>query len=201
MFSTIPEEIRVRMAELEEADRQDRIDGTAHGKRLRQVPPVTGRFLALMAVMAPPGPMLELGTSAGYSAMWLSLACRQRRSKLVTCEILPARIALARETIRHAGIGDVVELVQGDGLLTLRSCESLSFCFWDTDKDRAQAYYKEAVARLVPGGLFISDNAISHQERMSDMLKTAFSDQRVDAMVVPIGKGLLLVRRQRAARP
>lgn len=199
MSLTIPDAMRQRMHELEEADRTDRIDGTEHKQRLRQVPPETGRLLAIMALLAPAGPVLEIGTSAGYSAMWLSLACRRRGSVLVTCEILPAKIALARETIRQAALEDVVEIMEGDGLQTLKSFDSLGFCFWDSDKDRAVAYYTAAVERLVPGGLFLADNAISHKDRMGDMLEMAVSDPRVDAVVVPIGKGVLLARRQHTA--
>jgi len=74
MFRDIPDPILARMRELEEMDAADRCDGTARLKRLRQIPPDTGRFIALLAALAPPGRYIEIGTSAGYSALWLSLA-------------------------------------------------------------------------------------------------------------------------------
>lgn len=195
MSFDIPEQVRARMVELEELDRRDRIDGTEHQRRLRQVPPDTGKFLALMALFSPDGPMLELGTSAGYSALWLSLACRRLGRKLVTCEILPEKARLARETFEKTNVDDVVDLQMGDGLQVLQEFERLAFCFWDSDKDRAVAYYQGAVDRLVPGGIFAADNAISHELEMAEMLAMAQSDPKVDAIVVPIGKGVLIARR------
>lgn len=194
-FSAIPQPIRARMRELEAIDQRDRVDGTAHLDRLRQVPSETGRFLALMALMSPDGPMLELGTSAGYSTLWLALACRKRGQLLTTCELLPAKVALARETLRTAAVEDVVQCREGDALELLQSYDTLAFCFWDCDKARSMDYYLQVVPRLLPGGLFLADNAISHLEAMGPMLDRAQDDSRVVAVVVPIGKGVLVCRR------
>ena len=50
--------------------------------------------------------------------------------------------------------------------------------------------------RLVQGGLLVADNAINHREALAEMLKEALSDSRVDALIVPIGKGELICRRK-----
>ena len=65
MFHSIKPSILARMHYLEEIDRRDRQDGTPRLQRLRQVPAETGRFLAILAAIAPDGPCLEIGTSAG----------------------------------------------------------------------------------------------------------------------------------------
>lgn len=69
MFNEIPEKILSRMRELEEIDRRDRGDGTPRLQRLRQIPPETGRFIAVLAAAAPDGDCIEIGTSAGYSTL------------------------------------------------------------------------------------------------------------------------------------
>lgn len=69
MFHDIPPVILDQMRRLESIDTRDRLDGTPHPQRLRQIPPETGRFLALLAASAPPGQVLEVGASAGYSAL------------------------------------------------------------------------------------------------------------------------------------
>jgi len=76
MFSEIPQRILSQMDELERRDSRDRVDGTPRMERLRQIPPEVGKFIALLAVAAPAGRWIELGTSAAYSTLWLSLACR-----------------------------------------------------------------------------------------------------------------------------
>ncbi len=88
------------MHDLEERDARDRLDGTPQAQRLRQIPPETGRFLAILLAAAPPGKVIEVGTSAGYSGLWLSLACRLRGDRLITFEKNPEKVRLAQETFR-----------------------------------------------------------------------------------------------------
>jgi caffeoyl-CoA O-methyltransferase len=195
MFHHIPEPVIVRMRYLEEVDSRDRQDGTPRLKRLRQIPPETGRFIALLAANAPQGAFVEIGTSAGYSTLWLALACRQRGCRITTYEILEEKIRLARETFQQAEVGDVVELVQGDARLYLAGLDGLAFCFLDAEKEVYQDCYEAVVPRLMPGGLLLADNAINHQQTLGPMLDRAQTDVRVDAQVVPVGKGVLVCRK------
>ncbi len=195
MFSDISPEMLSRMNWLEKIDAEDRSDGTPRQRRLRQIPPDTGRFLALMAASSPPGPCLEIGTSAGYSTLWLSLACRATGRHITTIEVLEEKAALAKETFRLAGVEDIVELVNTDAHQHLVTCPEISFCFLDAEKEDYQNYYDLIVSRLVPGGLLVADNVISHADSLQQFTNRALSDDRVDAVVVPIGKGELLCRR------
>ncbi|HUF37088.1 MAG TPA: class I SAM-dependent methyltransferase, partial [Anaerolineales bacterium] len=135
MFSSIPPTISARMLELEARDAADRLDGTPRLQRLRQIPPETGRFIALIAASAPPGALLEIGTSAGYSTLWLSLAAAQTKRQVTTFEILPEKVALAHETFQKAGVLDRVNLVGGDARQFLPSYDRIAFCFLDAEKE------------------------------------------------------------------
>jgi caffeoyl-CoA O-methyltransferase len=183
------------MRELEELDAQDRLDDTPMLERLRQIPPETGRLLAILCASAPEGRVLEIGTSAGYSGLWLSLACRVTGRTLTTYEILDAKLALARETFARAGVEDVVDLVAGDFLAGAADLGDVGFCFLDAEKDVYEAAYAAVVPRLVPGGLLVADNVISHQSTLQPLVDAAYADSRVDAVVVPIGMGELVCRR------
>lgn len=196
MFNDIPEPVLDRLKYLEQVDAQDRADGTPRPERLRQIPPETGKFIALLAASAPPGRYLEIGTSAGYSTLWLSLACRLVGRKVTTFEILDAKVELARETVEMTGVGDVVDLVHGDALDHLPDCQNVSFCFLDAEKEVYAECYEAVVPNLVSGGIFVADNAINHRETLQPMLDRALADERVDALIVPIGKGVLLCRRK-----
>jgi caffeoyl-CoA O-methyltransferase len=195
MFHNIPQCIKDRMTQLEEIDTSDRKDSTPHLKRLRQIPPETGRFLALMASLAPDGEYIEIGTSAGYSTMWLALACRQTRRKLTTFELLDEKAELARETIRLAEIDDVVNFVHGDAFKYLENYSNIAFCFLDAEKTDYAKYYDLIVPRLIPGGILIADNVISHAEKLQDILEKAKGDKRADSVIVPISKGELVCRK------
>ena len=196
MFHDIPSAIAERMAYLEGIDSRDRLDGTARLQRLRQVPPQSGRFIALLAAAAPAGRYLEIGTSAGYSTLWLALACRAAGRRLTTFEILAEKAALARETFALTGVGDVVDFVHGDALDHLASCDAVSFCFLDAEKDIYAACYEAVVPNLTAGGILVADNAIDHEAALRPMLERALGDKRVDALIVPIGKGELVCRRR-----
>jgi predicted O-methyltransferase YrrM len=196
MFHDIPVSIVEVMADLERRDQRDRSDGTEHLKRLRQIPRETGRFLALVAASSPEGSWLEIGTSAGYSALWLSLACHARSKELVTYEVLADKAALARSTFHDAGVDDVITLVQGDFRDHVDQLDWLSFVFLDAEKDAYADCYEAVVPHLVTGGLFVADNVISHQSELQPFVDNAMSDPRVDALVVPIGKGELVCRKR-----
>jgi caffeoyl-CoA O-methyltransferase len=196
VFHEISEPILREMADLEARDSVDRADGTPRLDRLRQIPPETGRFLALLAASAPEGAWLEIGTSAGYSALWLALACRERGRVLTTFELMPSKVAMATETFAAAGVSDFVNLVEGDFLDHADAVGEVAFCFLDAEKEVYGSCYDAIVPRLVSGGLLVADNAINHQATLQPMIDAALLDSRVDALVVPIGKGELVCRKR-----
>ncbi|HXQ15120.1 MAG TPA: class I SAM-dependent methyltransferase [Caulobacteraceae bacterium] len=195
MFHEIPQAILARMRELEEIDARDREDGTTRMERLRQIPAEVGRFVAVLAATAPDGRCIEIGTSAGYSTLWLALACRATGRKVTTFEILDDKVELARATFAQAGVTDVVELVHGDALDHLTELSEIGFCFLDAEKEIYDRCYDAVVPRLVRGGLLVADNAINHEATLRPMLDRALRDGRVDALIVPIAKGELVCRR------
>lgn len=195
MFHTIRKPILDRMAFLEQIDLQDRADGTPRMERLRQIPPETGKFLALLAASAPNGAYLEIGTSAGYSTLWISLACEMLGRTIQTFEVLPQKAKLARETFQAAQVDKTIKLVEGDVRDYFSQFENIAFCFLDAEKEVYGECYEAIVPKLVQGGLLVADNAINHQETLKPMLDRALSDERVDALIVPIGKGELVCRK------
>ena len=195
LFADIPKPIVDRMKALEARDAQDRTDDTPKLKRLRQIPPETGLLLAALAATAPEGKLLEIGTSAGYSALWLSLAAKARKGPLVTFELLPDKADLARETFAKSEVEDYVELVHGDARGHLSDYEEIAFCFLDVEKEMYEEIYELVIPKLVPGGMLVADNAISHADDLKAFIKKARKDKKVEAVVLQVGKGLLLCKR------
>lgn len=195
MFHSIRQSIVDRMRYLEQIDAEDRTNGTLRRWRLRQVPPETGKFLALLAASAPEGAYVEIGTSAGYSTLWIAVACEMLGRTLHTFEVLPEKVKLARETFRFAQLEKTINLVEGDIRDYLSQFENIAFCFLDAEKEIYVECYEAVVPKLVKGGLLVADNAINHQEALKPMLGQALRDTCVDALIVPIGKGELVCRK------
>ena len=195
MLHNIPDVVSKRMKFLEDIDSRDRIDGTPRLDRLRQIPRETGKFLSILAASAPKGKFIEIGTSAGYSTLWIALACKLLRTKVTTFEILKEKVKLAEETFMKSNMEDYIELILGDARDYLNNYKNIAFCFLDAEKEVYSECYDLIIPNLVKGGILIADNAINHYETLKPMLNKALNDDRVDALVVPIGKGELLCRK------
>lgn len=196
MFAAIPHPILDRMRHLEELDAADRADGTHRLQWLRQIPPDTGKFIALLAAGAPPGRVIEIGTSAGYSALWLALACLETGRSVTTFEVMGEKVKLARETFRLARVEQIIDLRVGDAREHLPEIRDIAFCFLDAEKEVYRDCYEAVIPNLVKGGWLVADNAINHRESLQPMLDRALTDPRVDALIVPIGKGELVCRKR-----
>jgi len=188
VFHDIPAPMRRVMRELEEQNERDQ-------RAVRSVSEDVGRCLALLAMSAPQGAFLELGSSAGYSSLWLSLAARARRVKLTTVELDEKKAAQARENISRAGAADYIEAVQGDALDYAARFDDIAFCFSDLQPPEHNArVYEKVVPHLVPGGLLVIDNVTSPRLQ-TELLKRSENDPRVDCVLLPFPKGDLICRR------
>ena len=196
MFQNIPQPILDRMKELEEIDNRDRQDGTPHIKRLRQIPPETGKVLAFLAGMVPQeGAWLEVGTSAGYSSLWLSLAARPRGRTIFTFELLPEKTAMARETFKKAKVEDTVELKHGDARGHVGDFAEVAFCFIDCEKEMYAEIFELVAPNIVPDGLIVVDNVISHKAELKEFIADVESDASLITVILPVGKGLMVCRK------
>jgi caffeoyl-CoA O-methyltransferase len=188
VFHDISANMRQVMRELEEQTERDQ-------PALRCVSVDVGRCLALLAMSAPQGAFLELGSSGGYSSLWLSLAARARGVTLTTVELDEKKVAMARENIARAGAGDSVQAVHGDALDYATRFEEIAFCFSDLQPPEHNAkVYEKVVPRLVPGGWLVIDNVTSPRVQ-TEILNRAEKDPRVDSVLLPFSKGDLICRK------
>jgi predicted O-methyltransferase YrrM len=183
------------MRRLEALDAEQRRLGVPTPQRLCAVPPETGRLLALLAASAPAGAMLEIGTSGGYSTMWLSRAAELRGQRVHSFEQSETKLAMARDTFARTEIGKLVEITEGDVRDHLPQCRDIAFCFMDHEKSQYIDCYEMLVPNMVAGGILAADNVLSHKDALEAFVNHVTADPRVDAVVVPIGKGVLLARK------
>ncbi len=142
------------------------IERSADEKHLPIVEPLEGHFLHLLARVAKARTVLELGTCNGYSATWLGRAVAPLRGSVLTIEFDPARAEDSRRNIASAGLSDIVTVRQGDALDILAGLtDQYDLVFNDLlrsfrDEARMRRLFDLTTARVRPGGLLISDNAL-----------------------------------------
>ena len=188
MFHDISPQMQQMMRELEEQTERDQ-------RSLRSVDSDVARVLSLLAVSAPQGAFLELGSSGGYSSLWLSLAARARGVTLTTVDLDEKKVALARENIARAGAAGSVQVFHGDALDYATRFDQIAFCFSDIEPPEHNAkVYELVVPRLVPGGWLVIDNVTSPRIQ-TELLERARSDPRVDCVLLPFPKGDLICRK------
>ena len=198
MLQNVPEKILKRMQWLEELNQKEKTGEISieHFDRLRQIPPETGRFLFMMALCAPEGNFIEIGTSAGYSTLWITLACLQLNNKTITTfELDKRKIGMAKETFEQADVSKYIHLIEGNVLDHLTHYHGLTFCFLDTEKSLYLDCYETIIPNMKKGGLLLADNVISHQTDLMPMIDRVIADNRMCSMIVPIGQGILLSKK------
>lgn len=118
-----------------------------------------GRLLRVLAQSIGAKRAIEVGTSTGYSAIWLALGLRANGGSLVTYEIDKARAGQAQGNFRKAGLDGVIEVVVGDAHAEVPKAQGpLDLVFIDADKEGYLDYLNAVLPKLRGGGLVIADN-------------------------------------------
>jgi predicted O-methyltransferase YrrM len=125
---------------------------------------VLGRFLSLLARIQGATRILEIGTLAGYSTIWLARALPPN-GRLVTLELNPIHAEIARENLRRAGMERMVEVRVGLALdllaaLAAEGGEPFDLVFIDADKEHNPEYLARALRLSRPGTVIVVDNVV-----------------------------------------
>lgn len=190
----ISDHVAVIMRRLEEQDARDRTDGSSRELRLRQIPREVGEFLHSLVLAANARRIVEIGTSGGYSTLWLALAAQQTGGRVTTFEADPAKIELARRSFADAALTDVIDLRHADALDGLGAPPgSIHLVFLDAEKSVYEPLLDPIVEALRPGGVLVADNLKSHAQELAPFRDRALSHPALTGLVVPIGRGELFV--------
>ncbi|TWI61153.1 putative O-methyltransferase YrrM [Pseudoduganella lurida] len=156
----------------------------------------TGEFLAVLVRATGARAILEIGTSNGYSTLWLADAARALGGKVTTVELLDAKFALAQENFRRAGLADRIDALQADAGAVLRDAAEgyYDFIFLDSERSLYLDWWPDIRRVLRPNGLLVVDNAVSHAEEMADFVQSVRADGFACSLV-PVGKGEFLATR------
>ena len=142
--------------------------------------------------------VVELGTSTGESGLWFALALRKTGGTLHTYDIDPDRLAVARENFRRAGVEDLIVIVEGDAHVEApKDTEPIDLLFIDAEKEGYDAYLRELLPLVRPGGLILAHN-MRRPAPNPRYLEAITSDPNLDTsflLMEGAGMGLTLKKR------
>ncbi len=156
----------------------------AHGHL--NVPPEHGQFLQLMTELTGAKRVLEVGTSNGYSSLWIARALRRTGGRLDTIEIDKGRAEAARANFKKAGFDDLITLHNDDAFQVIPKLEG-PFDLVFLDAGSFKAFFDVAAPKLRPGGVLLSHNALLLRGDTEKMLGTVKAHPQWITSVVQIG--------------
>jgi predicted O-methyltransferase YrrM len=163
-------------------------------RRMLNITRDTGEFLAVLVRATLARRVLEIGTSNGYSTLWLAEAARAVGGAVTTVEYSEAKVALASANFARAGFSTLITLVHDDAarLLERGAASAYDLIFLDSERTEYSGWWPQLRRVLRPGGLLIVDNAISHVAEMAPFVSRVKSDPDFASCLVPVGKGEFL---------
>jgi predicted O-methyltransferase YrrM len=161
---------------------------------------VTAEFMYNFIVDSGIKSVIEVGTSNGYSGIWLGKALKKTGGKLITIEFYDKRIVLAKDNFDKCGVSDVIEIKQGDAATILEHLPDdyrCDFAFVDANKRQYIDFFHLIDPHLVEGGYIACDNVISHAAKVQTFLDDIDKNSNYENVVLPLPAGLSFAKKLR----
>lgn len=172
---------------------------TERGERMLNITRDTGEFLRVLLRASDARRVLEIGTSNGYSTLWLADAVAPAGGSVDTLERSPYKLELARKNFARSGLADHIHLHAGeaDEFFPRQRDGAYDFIFLDSHRPEYLAWWPQLRRLLAPGGVLVVDNATSHPHEMADFTAGVRADSAFTTALVPVGKGEFVAFRGR----
>jgi caffeoyl-CoA O-methyltransferase len=174
---------------LEIEDDQQREKNLQSTERNRSIPRDVGEYLSVFLRAMKPKLIVEVGTSVGYSTLWLGMSAKSFGGKVISYEIDSERANKAKQNITEAGLSDVIEIIHSDFNFA-EIPNNIDFVFFDQEKSDYVPHFKKIFSKINPGGVIIADNVISHFEELRLYIELVRDNKECDSVMNPIGNGL-----------
>ena len=186
--------LQVLLSELERLGEANDNATTERPRRMLNITRDTGEFLSVLVQATAARRVLEIGTSNGYSTLWLANAARVMGGSVTTVELSDYKVGLARQNFSRSGLAASITLVQDDAGRVLERAVDASFdlVFLDSERPEYPGWWPHLKRVLRPGGLLVVDNATSHPEQMAPFMALVKADADFTTSLVPVGNGEFL---------
>jgi predicted O-methyltransferase YrrM len=186
------------LAELEELGRENDQRVSERRYKLLNLERPTAELIWLLLQSTHRQRVLEIGTSNGYSTIWIATALqRTPAARFISIERFPEKVAQARRNLARAGLLEMVELIAGDATEVVRSLDLDFDCiFFDADRLSSTAQLEMLLPKLAANVLLLIDNVLSHPEEVAEYRALVERLPQFIWTVVPVGKGLHIAWRR-----
>ena len=185
------QEVRKVLKELEESGRAHDAAESEHARRMLNLEPETAELVSILARSSGARHALEIGTSNGYSTIWLAASIGRDGGRVISIDRRPEKHKMARENLSRAGLVEFVDLRCGDATELVATLPGpFDFVIFDADRKSAPEQLRILVPKLESRALVLADNALSHPAEIAEYIKMVESLNEFQHAVVPIGKGL-----------
>ncbi len=158
----------------------------------------TGVMLNMFIKMMDVKNAIEIGTSNGYSGLWLSKALKQTGGHLTTIEFYEKRQSVAIENFKTCGVDDIITPIQGSAIMILENLPEdakFDFVFIDANKREYIKYFNILKPHLTEKCLITADNITSHAEKVKDFVDAIDADDEFQYEILDLPAGLLVAYR------
>jgi predicted O-methyltransferase YrrM len=164
-------------------------------RRMRAVGPQTGQLLNILAKSLDRPTILELGTSIGYSGIWLAEAARVAAGRLITMEVHGYKSAFAHEMAEKAGLSDVTDFKVGDAVEMIDALPGgVDFVLVDLWKDHYLPCLEAFYPKLNPGAIIVADNISPGRIDVARYVQAVLAKPGMTSIMLPVGQGLEISR-------
>ena len=183
--------LRDLMIRLEEFGAENDRTTEDRSRRMHNIKRETGEFFSVLIRAMGARKILEIGTSNGYSTLWLAEAAAATGGSVRTVESSNFKAELAKENFDKSGVAQFVRLERDDAAKVLRRAEdnSIDLLFLDTERASYVSWWPDVRRVIRPGGVLVVDNATSHVDEMAPLVSLGGSDTDFTSCVIPVGNG------------
>jgi predicted O-methyltransferase YrrM len=165
---------------------------------LLPVGPQTGRLMNDLVKAAGSKVIVEVGSSYGYSTLWLADAARETGGHVYSLELHAGKIAYAKSLLQQVDLHDQVTFIEGDALVSIKGLrEPVNFMLIDLWKDLYIPCFDGLRPLLANGAIVVADNMIFPPDNHANAVayrNRVLADPQIDSVLLPIGSGIELSR-------
>jgi predicted O-methyltransferase YrrM len=191
-------DLRTLLNELYEAGQINDASEQERSKKVLNLEPDTAQLMSILVRSSRRKRLLEIGTSNGYSTIWLAWAMRETGGHVISIDRDEHKQLQADVNLRRARLRELVDLFHGDATGIVADFPGpFDFVFFDADRVSAPRQLELLLPKLTPDVFVLADNALSHPDEIAGYLAAIKALPDFEHMVIPVGKGLSVAYKAR----